>query len=149
MRAKYQVLIIPFKREKEIIKYGIFKREDMGVYQAVSGGGEDGETVMESAKREFFEETGLRKDNFILLDSISSVPACCFSASKVWGPKTYVVREYAFGVEISRTDKILLSDEHSSFKFINYEKALKKLKWDSNVTALYELNERIKNDDLY
>lgn len=148
MRAKYQVLIIPFRREKDKIKYGIFKREDMRVYQAISGGGEEGETIIESAQREFFEETGLKKDNFIVLDSIGSVPACHFSASKLWGPKTYVVKEYAFGVEIFKTEKIVLSDEHTSFKFVDYEQASKKLKWDSNITALYELNERVKNNDL-
>ena len=76
------------------------------------------------------------------------MPACFFSASKEWGPKTYVVKEYAFGVELTKTDKVALANEHKSFKFVDYESAAKKLKWDSNRTALYELNERIKNNDL-
>ena len=54
----------------------------MKIYQAISGGGEDGETVLESAKREFFEETGLSKDNFIPLESMCTIPACYFSAFK-------------------------------------------------------------------
>ena len=148
MRAKYQVLIIPFKRGKDGIKYGIFKREDMNIYQAIAGGGEDGETILESARREFYEETGIKKDNFIKLDSIASIPAYCFSTSKEWGKCTYVVPEYAFGVELTNKDKIALSHEHKSFKFIDYDNATKKLKYDSNRTALYELNERIKNNDL-
>ena len=148
MRAKYQVLIIPFRREKDMIKYGIFKRADWKVYQAISGGGEDGETVLESAKREFFEETGLVKDIFIPLDSMCTIPANCFSAHEFWGPKTYVVTEHAFGIELSNKDKIKLSNEHTSFKFVDYKQARKKLEFDSNKTALYELNERIKNNDL-
>lgn len=148
MRAKYQVLIIPFRKEKDKIKFGIFKREDMNIYQAISGGGEDGETILESAKREFFEETGIKKEKFIKLDSINSIPASCFPTSKVWGSNTYVVPEYAFGVELTKNDKIILSSEHKSFKFIDYDSATKKLKYDSNRTALYELNERIKNKDL-
>lgn len=148
MRAKYQVLVIPFKKEKDKIKFGIFKREDMNIYQAISGGGEDSETILESAKREFFEETGIKKDKFIKLDSIASIPSYCFKESKAWGSKTYVVPEYAFGVELTKDDKITLSNEHKSFKFIDYDSARKKLKYDSNRTALYELNERIKNNDL-
>ncbi len=148
MRAKYQVLIIPFRREGNNVKFGIFKRDDMNVYQAIAGGGEEGETALESAKREFFEETGITKEKFIKLDSMSTVPACFFSACKVWGPKTYVVTEYAFGVELTKKDKVNLSSEHKSFKFVDYETAEKKLEWDSNRTALYELNERIKNNDL-
>lgn len=148
MRAKYQVLIIPFKREKDKIKYGIFKRSDWDFYQAISGGGEEGETILETAKRELYEETGLKKEYLTKLDSVSSIPANCFSDSKYWGPKTYVVPEYTFGVELTKSDKIVLSHEHKSFKFIDYESAHKKLKYDSNKNALYELNERIKNNDL-
>ena len=148
MRAKYQVLVIPFRREKDKIKYGIFKRNDMKIYQAISGGGEDGETVLESAKREFFEETGLSKDNFIPLESMCTIPACYFSAFKAWGEKTYVVKEYAFGIELSKKDKIVLSNEHTSFRFVDYETARKRFRYDSNKTALYELNERVKNNDL-
>ena len=39
-RAKYQVLVIPYHVEKENIKYCIFKRSDMDVWQFIAGGGE-------------------------------------------------------------------------------------------------------------
>ena len=148
MRASYQVLIIPYRRESNTIKYGIFKRSDWHVYQPISGGGEEGETILETAKREFFEETGLKKEKFTKLDSISCIPANNFSHVANWGPKTYVVKEYTFGLELEKKDKITLSSEHTSYKFVEYDKAMKKLTWDSNKTALYELNERIKNNDL-
>ena len=124
MRAKYQVLIIPFRKEKDNVKFGIFKREDMNIYQAISGGGEDGETILETAKREFYEETGLKKEKFIKLDSICTIPAYIFKAKADWEDKTYVVPEYAFGIELTKNDKIILSN-----------------------TAIYELNERIKKGD--
>ena len=77
-----------------------------------------------------------------------TIPANCFSDFKYWGQKTYVVPEHAFGIELDKKDKINLSHEHTSYKFVSYEEARKKLKYDSNKTALYELNERIKNNDL-
>ena len=41
--------------------------------------------------------------------------------------------------------KIILSDEHEKMEWVNYNNAMKKLKYDSNKTALWELNERLKN----
>ena len=135
--------------EKDKIKYGIFKRSDMDAYQAIAGGGEEGETILESAQRELLEETGLRKRELIKLDSVASIPASCFKESKYWGKETYVVNEYAFAVLLNDDDDITLSSEHLFFEFVDYDKAREKLKYDSNRTALYELNERIKNNDLF
>ena len=64
-----------------------------------------------------------------------------------WGPDIYVIPEYAFAVEIISNDNIQLSNEHKEYKWVEYDEAMKKLKYDSNKTALWELNERIKNDN--
>lgn len=61
---------------------------------------------------------------------------------KYWRKDTYVIPEYTFGFECK--DDIKLSREHTEFVWLNYDEALKKLKWDSNRTALYELNCRLK-----
>lgn len=42
MRAPYQVLVLPFKKENGNIKYSILKRKDMKVWQGIAGGGEEG-----------------------------------------------------------------------------------------------------------
>lgn len=59
-----------------------------------------------------------------------------------WPENTYVVPEYAFGFEC--VDEIELSHEHTECVWLTYENAYKKLKWDSNRTALYELNRRLE-----
>ena len=46
MRAPYQVLIFPYYRTEKGIEYAIFHRSDADWWQAISGGGEDGETIM-------------------------------------------------------------------------------------------------------
>ena len=55
----------------------------------------------------------------------------------------YVVYEYAFGVLIF-DEEIQLSEEHEKYKWVSYDEAIELLKYDSNKTALFELNERMK-----
>ncbi len=42
-------------------------------------------------------------------------------------------------------NQIKLSNEHETMQWCNYEEAMSKLEYDSNKTALWELNERLKN----
>ena len=142
MRAKYQVLIIPFRRKEEQIEFCVFKRKDMNIWQGIAGGGEEGETVIYSAKRELYEETSIKDIEVIALDSISTIPSCHFKDSINWGKDLYVVPEYAFTIELSN-EEIVLSDEHKEYKWVKYDEAIELLQWDSNKTALWEINERI------
>lgn len=141
MRDNYQILAIPYRKMDNKIEYAILKRKDMDVWQGVAGGGEEGESVIESAKREINEEIGISvKDNIIPLDTVSSIPVYHFKQK--WAKDVFVIKEYAFGVEVL-DEQIELSDEHTEFKWCTYETAMKLLNWDSNKTALWELNERV------
>ena len=40
-RSQYQVLVIPYFLDREQPVYGVFRRRDMGLWQFISGGGED------------------------------------------------------------------------------------------------------------
>lgn len=147
-RAKMQVLIIPFLREGESVLYGIFRRADMGIWQFIAGGGEDGEMPPEAAKRETREETGIGEDAvFYSLESICSIPAQCFSekSRKVWGETCLVIPEYAFAVEANST-RIVLSAEHGEYRWVDYLTATRLLHYDSNKTALWELDQKIKQN---
>ena len=143
-RAQFQVLIIPFRvAGNGIPEYALTKRSDMDVWQFLSGGGESDETPMKAAKREANEEGDIPYDyEMIRLDSTASIPAINFAAHKEWGDGVYVVPEYSFGVEMTDKD-LTLSFEHTKLQWLQYEKAVAMLTWDSNKTALWELNERI------
>ena len=143
-RAKFQVLIIPFRVvENGVPEFAVTKRSDMDVWQFLSGGGEDGETPHQAAEREANEEGGIPYENELLeLDSVASIPATCFVAHKEWGKDVYVVPEYTFGVDTEDRD-LILSTEHTELQWLKHEEASEKLKWDSNRIALWELNERI------
>ncbi len=139
----YQVLVLPYIFKEKEIKYGVFKRSDLEYWQGIAGGGETGETKLEAAKRETYEEAGISVDSwFLQLDSISSLPVVHVVGSFIWGEDVYVIKEYSFGIELF-VKELILSNEHSTFKWVSYKEANSYLKWESNKTALWELNQRL------
>ncbi len=116
----------------------------MGIYQFLSGGGEDNESFLEAAKRETFEESGIAVDKFIELETKSSIPKKVFADFRD-EKGFYVITEHSFAYELKENDKIKLSKEHSGCQWMNYQEATDSLKYDSNKTALWELRERIRS----
>lgn len=144
MRQPYQTLIFPYKREKEEVKYAIFLRRDMKVWQGICGGGENEETIIETAKRECFEEAGIKNTSkYIQLDTITTIPVIDITGKFLWGEDVFVIKEYCFGVDATGQE-INLSREHLEYRWLSYNEAKRMLKWDCDKTALWELNERIK-----
>lgn len=71
MRQPYQTLIFPYKKENNEILFAIFLRDDMKVWQGIYSGGEENKTILDTAKREAFEEAGIKyNSNYIQLDTI-------------------------------------------------------------------------------
>ncbi len=144
MRASFQVLAFPFIKEGDKYLYAIFKRKDLSVWQAISGGGEDGETPIEAMRREAYEEALLDKNlPYIRLSSITTIPAVNIRGL-IWGEEIVMIPEFTFGVEVS-SKEFQISDEHTECGWFTYEEATSKLKYDSNKSALWELDYRLKN----
>lgn len=141
MRAPFQILAIPYKKGEEL-KYCILRRSDGSQWQFVAGGGEDNDTPEEAAIREVSEEVGIITENIIRLTSMAYLPIDVIKEKhrKRW-LNTYVIPEYCFAFECS--DEIKLSKEHTEYSWVTYEEALRLLAWDSNKTALYEINCRL------
>jgi len=147
MRAPYQVLIIPFRECLAGFEFAVLRRSDTGIWQFVSGGGEDGESHIEAAQREMQEEASLNVDGRLLeLDAVATIPACVFDDVASWGKDVLMIPEYSFAVDIQDA-KLVLSSEHSELRWTSYEQACDLLKWDSNRTALWELTERLRRSD--
>ena len=146
MRAPFQILAIPYRYVEDSIEYCVLHRSDCDQWQFIAGGGEDAETPWEAAKRETVEEGGVHSEHWIALESLAYVPATVISEKhrRHWSRDIYVIPEYAFGFEC--TAEIRLSREHTECVWLSYEEAAKKLKWDSNRTALYELHCRLAGD---
>lgn len=59
-RARYQVLVIPYCIMDGQARFCVFRRNDLDIWQFIAGGGEDEDaSILESAKREAFEEAGI------------------------------------------------------------------------------------------
>jgi len=144
-RAPYQVLVIPFHLEAGRPLYALFRRNAAtgGYWQGIAGGGEGEETPLEAARREAAEEAGIDPGaGFVALDAMAMIPVvnvCGF----LWGDHVLVIPEYAFGVEVVGGE-LMLSHEHTEYAWHDIESALGLVAWDSNRTALWELDQRVR-----
>ena len=78
------------------------------------------------------------------LDTCCSIPADCFRDTEaLWGQDCFVVPEYAFAVKVENTS-LQLSREHTEYEWAAYARAYAMLQYDSNQTALWELNRRLE-----
>jgi dATP pyrophosphohydrolase len=110
----------------------------------VAGGGEDYETPLAAARRETHEEAGIPTDSlFVRLDTIAPVPVTEFSNSHIWGENIYVIPQYCFGV-LANDRRIVLSHEHTEYRWLKYQEAHDLVKFDDNKTALWELDRKLK-----
>ena len=147
-RAPFQVLVLPFRRISNTVQYAIFSRSDDEAWQGIAGGGDDGESPMQAARRELMEESAL-PDLLPLspLDCLAMVSRSHFPAHVHWSSDIFVIPEFAFGVDAGDRE-IKTSNEHKCYIWTDFDSAFKLLKWDSNRTALWELNERILSGNL-
>lgn len=143
MRAPYQILAIPYRIQDRTIEFCVLHRADCNQWQFVAGGGEDGETPKEAAIREISEEAGVQNANIFPLTSMCYIPAGVISEDRRigWPKNTWVIPEYAFAFRCDGDP--VLSQEHDRFRWLTYEDTLNLLQWDSNRTALYELNQQL------
>ena len=144
-RARYQVLAIPYCITDGQVRFCAFRRKDLDIWQFIAGGGEDEDaSILESAKREAFEEAGIPVTcSYSPLDTCCSIPANCYQdAEAIWGKECFVIPEYAFTVRVESTF-MQLSHEHTEYNWLTYAEAHTRLQFDSNKTALWELNRRI------
>ena len=134
--------LLPY-RKHPALEFCVLRRADNDQWQFVAGGGEDAETPLEAAAREISEETGIQANRITELVSMAYVPADVISEyhRKHWSPNTFVLPEYHFAFECG--SGITLSGEHLGCEWLSYHDAMSRLTWDSNKTALYELNCRL------
>lgn len=152
-RAPFQVLVFPYRvAGSDAILYAVFRRapSDGGYWQGIAGGGEIGESPLEAARREAFEEAEIKESSdFIRLESLTMIPVVNIVGDFEWGEDVLVVPEYSFGVRVEQ-EQFKLSKEHADVRWVDYETARRMLHWDSNKNALWELNCRVtrKKEDV-
>ena len=144
-RVPFNVLVFPYREVgNNDFEYALLKRSDLGFWHGVAGGGEDNGTPLETARRETYEETGIpMESSFLQLDTVNSIPVTEFVVGNLWGKNVYVIPQYTFGV-LADNLQIVLSKEHTEYKWLKYEQAHDMLKYDGNKTALWELDRKLR-----
>jgi len=139
MRLPIQVQGILFRKINGEIQYLLLKRiSSIGrFWQPVTGGLEEGETKVEALEREVREETGIRKIVRIMKDIYYDEFLDFFKREGC----QRLIKEYVYGAEVSSNEKIVMSGEHSEYRWCGFEEALKLLKWKGNKEALEKLND--------
>jgi dATP pyrophosphohydrolase len=148
-RAPFQILVLPFRVVSiDTFQYALFKRSDELYWQGIAGGGEGAETPLAAAKREAFEEAHIPLSTpFFALLTMSMIPVFHFQARQFWPNDRYVIPNFCYAADCSSIT-FGLSDEHIEYSWMPYENGYNALRWDDNKTALWELHERLRNNDL-
>ncbi len=147
-RQPIQVHVYLYRRRCGDFEYALFRRsDDAECWQGICGGLEDGETILDGAVRETFEEAGIDGAlDFIKLESLSYLPDDVFSvrARKVWGDSVVVVPMHFFAAEFD--GEVTLSHEHSEVRWLGYDDALPLIKYNDQKVALYELDQKLRRN---
>ena len=136
------------KNGDNIYEYAIFQRADNPEWwQGVAGGVEDGETFMQAALREAFEEAGTPLNSTIYpLDTVSSLRSDIFSCRELWGDDVVVCPLFFFAIPFE--GDIVLSDEHTEVRWLAYKEAEALVYFHDQKTALWELDQRLLRGNL-
>jgi len=150
MRQPHQILAFPYKKsDNGEYVYAVFCRiGNHERWQGIAGGVEEGETFLEACKREANEEASISYNaKCVELESISTIPVVNVTKDFLWGEDTCLIYEHCFGIDVTN-EEIILSREHTKYEWLTYEEAKKRLTWDSNRNALWELDWKLKNNKI-
>jgi dATP pyrophosphohydrolase len=139
----------PTGRARTACSYALFRRADADCWQGVAGGGEADESPLQAARREAAEEAGPAGDSeFVVLDAWATIPVVYVTGEFTWGPDVLVIPEYAFGARVDDAE-LTLSHEHTEYGWFTLDAAAKAVQWDSNRTALWELDHRLRHGTVH
>ena len=107
------------------------------IWQGVAGKIEKGEKSWETAKRELKEETGLKPNKMFIVDHVSKF-------YEQIDDRINLVP--VFGIEVNKQE-VVLSDEHSEYKWVTIDEALDLLVWTGQKQAIKIVNNMILSKD--
>ena len=125
-----------FSRTKNGLKFLLLKRAKTKMYehlwQGVAGKIEKNETAWQAAIRELKEETGFAPVKMFVADHISRFYEADFDRINLVP---------VFGIEVDK-QKVILSKEHSEYRWVNFKVASKTLVWNGQkegISAVYNM----------
>ena len=136
-RLPIQVCVFQFREKGDGREYLLLHRvTELGAFwQGVTGAPEEGETLLQGAAREVFEETGLTPAKICPVDFTYRFPVID-EWREAYGPDPDEIVEHVFVAEVDRGDPTL-SWEHDTWGWHVPEEAASMLKWPNNIEALW------------
>ena len=137
MRQPIQVLIYPIKTAGSRWEVLLLRRTASrgGFWQGVTGGVEKGESLVEAARRELDEETGLVP---FALEQIGY--SYSFPVEEEWrdlyAAGVEEIVEYVFIALVDGQQEPTITLEHDQWQWCSYHQALGLLTWPGNIEAL-------------
>jgi dATP pyrophosphohydrolase len=138
MRQPIQVLVYPVKATKDNLEYLLLHRiaSRGDFWQGVTGGVEEDEEILEAARRELIEETGLVPSAMARVDYAYTFPVTD-RWRHLYAEGVTEITEYVF---IARVDDlqepVIDTHEHDRWEWFAFNLALDLLKWPGNIEAL-------------
>lgn len=136
-RVPVQVLVYCYRKDRGRTEFLLLKRSAKrgGFWQGVSGAPFDGEELIQAAKRELLEETGINPKSIRQTSFM-----CSLIVEPQWRhhyrPEVTKIDEFVFTAELSEFESPTLSDEHVQFAWHELDACLELLKYPNNKDAL-------------
>lgn len=114
-------------------------------WQSVTGSLEDGETHLQAAVREVFEETGfhVQEEDFIDLGVNNRFEIAAPWRSR-YAPGITHNEEVCFGLLVKTGEVLIDPLEHDAYDWFNYETAVDMVYWDSSKRALTAVDKLLR-----
>ncbi len=130
-----------FRETHNGLEFLLLKRSETeiypGIWQMVSGKIKTGEKAFETALREIKEETGLIPQKFWTAPNINSF---------YLPEKDYISFLPVFAALVEVDSKVIISREHSEFKWVKIEEAKKLLAWEGQRKSVDLIAEYFTNE---
>ena len=120
------------------------RADKAGFWQSVTGSVEGSETILQTAVREVFEETGLDAKKYDLQDwHASNVYEIYPHWRHRYAPNVTENTEHLFGLELpSKLTITLAPDEHVRYEWVDWREAASRVFSWTNIDALKRLGEK-------
>lgn len=136
MRLPLEVQAVIF-RLKPTLEFLILHRvpEKGGFWQNLSGGVEEGESLLNALKRELKEEVGIDKQIKRIIEDVYFYE---------WEQAGQKIKEWVFAVEVYPNTEVKLSEEHDEYRWCDAEEAKALLKWEDTKIAIDRTIQKLK-----
>jgi dATP pyrophosphohydrolase len=142
MSNKLPVIIqsIVYRRKGEVFELLLLKRSASrgGFWNVVNGTLELRESAIDCRKRELLEETGIRN----VINWSGEIHRFSFQ----YQDDIFVV--VAFAVGVSDDETVVINDEHTEYRWVNFDEAIGLLKFNDDKIALQNFREKFMSDEL-